>query len=51
MALNYDVVTQTEARSSYLIIGIQVGMFGYIVRLGLYKQQDCSNEKKKKIKK
>lgn len=50
MGLNYDVVTQDEARNSFLIIGIQAGMFGYVVRLGLYKQ-NCVEQKKNKIKK
>lgn len=33
-----DIVTQKEAKKDFLIIGIQAGLFGYVVRLGLYKQ-------------
>ena len=33
-----DIVTQEDAKGSFLIIGIQVGFLGYILRIGLYKQ-------------
>lgn len=35
-----DIVTQEQAQNSFLIIGIQIGIFGYVLRLGLYKQFD-----------
>lgn len=50
MGVKVDVVTQEESRNSFLIIGVQAGLLGYVVRLGLYKQ--CSPEELKiKIKK
>lgn len=33
-----DIVTQKEAKKDYLIIGIQFGFLGYVVRLGFYRQ-------------
>lgn len=32
----FDVVTQETARKRKLIIGVQIGLFGFILRLGLY---------------
>jgi len=34
-----DVVTQATAREQKLklLIGVQIGLFGFILRLGLYK--------------
>jgi len=34
-----DIVTQREAKKDFLIIGIQAGICGYVVRLGLYRQK------------
>jgi hypothetical protein len=51
MALTTDIVTQEDARNSYLIIGFQVGFMGYIVRLGLYKQINPEQTIKIKVKK
>jgi len=35
-----DIVTQDDLRiqKSKLIIGFQVGIFGYVIRIGLYKE-------------
>jgi len=38
MAPKLDIVTQEEAKNSLLIIGIQFGILGYIIRIGLYKK-------------
>ena len=38
MSPKIDLVTQEEAKNTFLIIGLQFGIFGYIVRIGLYKQ-------------
>jgi len=37
-----DVVTQEEAKKDLLIIGVQAGFLGYILRLGFYKQGICA---------
>lgn len=36
----FNIVTQEQAVNSILILGIQFGFMGYILRLGLYKQKD-----------
>lgn len=54
MGVKVDVVTQEESKNSFLIIGLQVGMLGYVIRLGLYKQYGSYPENSKlkiKIKK
>jgi len=37
MTPKVEIVTQDEARKAKLILGVQIGLFGYILRLGLYK--------------
>jgi hypothetical protein len=38
MTPKIDLVSQSEAKKDVLIIGVQVGLFGYILRLGLYRK-------------
>lgn len=33
-----DVVTQDDAKNSFLIVGVQFGFMGFVLRLGLYKK-------------
>jgi len=33
-----DIVTQEQAKKDFLLIGIQLGFFGFILRFGLYRQ-------------
>ena len=38
MTPKVDIVTQDEAKDSIILIGIQVGIWGYVIRLGLYRK-------------
>ena len=37
MSPKVDIVTQEKAKDSKILLGIQVGFLGLIVRIGLYK--------------
>ena len=39
MSPKIDIVTQEEAKNSKILIGVQIGFFGFVLRLGLYAQQ------------
>lgn len=43
MVGKFDIVDQETAKNSFLIIGIQFGLLGYVIRLGLYKQNCTDN--------
>ena len=37
MTPKIDIVTQANASQYKLLFGLQIGLFGFVVRIGLYK--------------
>jgi hypothetical protein len=39
MVGKFDIISSENARKAALIIGVQFGIAGYIIRIGLYKEK------------